>query len=623
MSQAFQYPIGANGETSINSSSPGWMLTILSWQQRDTYREDANQKGDYIETFPTLVVRSDCVALDIVSSKTSMTGGMSCTLKGADINYSQACSPGDFIFVNILNFDSDFATTGLENRARTCQQINKSTDGFKGMYKIQRISKTITIEPSSGIKTLFYKIEGFSFTEFNNVIYFNPYLISTTGDGNKPLGQWQASLGDRFNKQIANNAFGDVGTLISALVHALIGDGMQPSDATSTNYGNFKASQNQKYELPSEVASLLHVPGAKYAADVIYKVIGIQNYTKTNTDIGMAAGFNGYGAITNDGFLSQKLLGSVFISAAYWNCVTVASILSQYLNNNINEMYTTFRVNNKGDVRPTLVVRQYPYSTNTDKLEGIPKTKFLNIPRWVISPDLIYSIDVGKEESLRFNFVQVFGNTAAATVDGSQHPASIADQIAYGNFQYSEDDIKRHGLRPRVLNANYMLPQDVPLQVQQWSKLISDWTIGGEQKFNGNCTTLGISEPCCPGDNFQVGTLRNGRYDSDNIVYHIESIHHSCQITPNGIKTFRTTLQLSNGIVDTGTTATTVSFPENGDTFSALDELKQDRNNGTNILPGYTDVEYVAGRPGGERQRNPKRQPNLPKSLTGKKGLNS
>jgi len=78
--------------------------------------------------------------------------------------------------------------------------------------------------------------------------------------------------------------------------------------------------------------------------------------------------------------------------------------------------------------------------------------------------------------------------------------------------------------------------------LNRWTKKRADWMFNGHLKLSGSVSLQGIVEPICEGDNVQI----------NDIVYHIESVSHNCSINSNGIKTFTTALQLSNGLYSKG-----------------------------------------------------------------------
>ena len=164
----------------INQSSPTWVLTFVRWNVRDTLRAipETGVSTDLLSVRRPLVVESDCIQVTTTSNKSTLTPSMSAVLKETDENYSTAIAPGDFVFVNMLNWESDARRIVNIARSTNIGPINRANDGFKGIYKVQSVRKTISVDPDTGIKQVIVRVDGYAFTEFNNSIYYNPYLRS-------------------------------------------------------------------------------------------------------------------------------------------------------------------------------------------------------------------------------------------------------------------------------------------------------------------------------------------------------------------------------------------------------------------------------------------------------------
>jgi hypothetical protein len=258
--------------------------------------------------------------------------------------------------------------------------------------------------------------------------------------------------------------------------------------------------------------------------------------------------------------------------------------MKQHANNPINELFTAFKIDPTGKVMPTVVFRQMPFSTLSYREIS---TKFLNLPRWKINTSLIETINIGKEEAARINFVQVFGQTSLIANSGSL----IADQIVKQNFDIDAKDIGRSGLRPYVITSNMDFPvSDKELsKAPVWSKLLGDALIGGQNKLNGSITCIGISQPIAPGDNLQL----------EDTVFHIEGITHECSIGPGGKKSFITNITLSNGV--------SVDSTQDKLIYSESDYVQMDdkrANDKEKIYPGVTDVQQSLDATGTNRKRN-------------------
>jgi hypothetical protein len=260
---------------------------------------------------------------------------------------------------------------------------------------------------------------------------------------------------------------------------------------------------------------------------------------------------------------------------------SVWSIISQFLNPIVNEMFTTLRVSPSGDIMPTLIARQLPFTSGMLSDQYHPKemivsddkhkrhkavkngdgaspqfqtrklnfTRFTELPRWTVSPILIKSVDLGRSDALRFNFVHVVAEAGLGdknkTAQISRDPP-IRDDL----------DIDRSGLRPYMVSVN-CAPSDATLRrAGEWSYLISDIVMGQQMTITGSLDLVGVQSPICIGDNIEY----------DNHVLHIESVTHSFSVNmANGMTTFSTSLGLTHGMTSAQLNGTDFSL------FSGLD----------------------------------------------------
>ena len=137
--KAFTIPIGPNSTSSdenqaVHQTSPAWVLTFVRWEIRDPLRTP-NSTPNAVR--PTLVVENDCVQLTVADNKGVLTPNMSATLVQTDTNYETEIAPGDFVFVNMLNWEED--ARNVASAARNGLPINGENDGFKGFYKVQSV----------------------------------------------------------------------------------------------------------------------------------------------------------------------------------------------------------------------------------------------------------------------------------------------------------------------------------------------------------------------------------------------------------------------------------------------------------------------------------------------------
>lgn len=570
-------PSGSNIEenNAVHQSSPSWVLTFVRWSVRDTLRTKGLAINNETSTSvrDPLVVENDCLSCTVTSSKGTLTPSMSATLVMTDVNYETLVAPGDFVMVNMLNWPTH--SRRVANAARAKKPINGELDGFKGVFKVQSIRRILTTDPQSGTRIVVFKITAFGFTEFNNTIYFNPYLIDPGKDPQNVL-LFASFLGENWQLLVNQKGFYNVQDIISVLIQSLIGTGIREAQQKILKDSAVQ-SQNVHFFMPALVGSLLGLNGVKAAKDIYRYIFGIQDYSASQGS-SLAIGMNPANMTQKypgTFYTARPCYGNSFVKPEFWNQVKTWSILNQYTNSPLNEIYTCFRISPNGQVLPTLVFRQIPF-TNEDYAGPGFVTKYMNLPRWKINPALILEQDIGREEAARINFVQYFGRSTLG-----KEGADISAEIAKGNYVYDIGDVQRSGLRPYIVTTQFDDPSGVEKEYRSpiWAKILGDALIGGHLKMNGSILTAGLVEPIAVGDNLEL----------DGIVYHIEQVSHTCGISiQDGKKTFRTTINLSSGI-SVSSSAKGTRYAEM--TYTNAHDLRVRDSKNNAILPGVSEAQ--------------------------------
>ena len=586
--------------TDSHQTSPGYMLTFLRWDNRDTFnyttKKDKSKNGKTVRK--PLIVYNDAVSITASDQKSSATPSLNAVLLGGDINYSTAVHPGDFVLLNMVNWNKDVSVTddegneingsSLRARAGHLKALNNYDDGFKGLYKVQSVTRELRTDPSTGIKIVVYQVKAFGFTEFNSMVYYDPQVFGAL-EGNLRLFQnkidafWSTVVKDKQPFPIQN--------LIQILISAFLGQNFEKTNI------KLPSPQITYFEAPQGLGNLLGLSNAKFVCDIYNYALGIWPESSNSKAPGPKEGFN-------PGFTRSEKLpagfyqtpdgldGSKMIDAEYWNNVKIWSIIQKYANLSVNEMYTTTRVNVNGRVMPTLVIRQKPFTS----LHFTPKskaTKFMNLPRWKISPDLMFDYSLGKDEAARVNYVQIYTRSLAANDSRNR-----AKQTAEGNFVVDIEDIQRNGLKTYLSTANYDYVNsggNKPTKAKEWTELISDWVINGNLRESGSITCVGIQDPIAVGDNLEF----------DGSIYHIEGVTHSMEINrASGSKTFRTTLSVSFG-TDMRSDSSRPVYPQMEHTDAFTERLRdygrvggkgEELGSQGRLLPGFSDTQEIAGR---------------------------
>jgi len=598
--KAFTIPIGPNSTSSdenqaVHQTSPAWVLTFVRWEIRDPLRTP-NSTPNAVR--PTLVVENDCVQLTVADNKGVLTPNMSATLVQTDTNYETEIAPGDFVFVNMLNWEED--ARNVASAARNGLPINGENDGFKGFYKVQSVRKIVETDPQSGIKSVFFKINGFAFTEFNNTIYFNPNLINQKSLSNQAL--YIDDISTAWASFVSKAGKPYIQEVIAFLIQNFIGSGINPKVA---RVGGQLVSPNVHFLVPLLVGRLLGVvatndknsmdfTSVKAAKDIYLYMFGIQKYsagTAQSLESGTnPSNLNSKQPYPNFYYTSAFCPGNSILKPEYWNQVKMWSILNQYTNSPLNELFTCFRTSPGGRVMPTVVFRQLPFTspdfvgqkfgTQDKNASSIPVTEFLTLPRWKIDSAFVFSVDIGKDEAARINFVQYYAksNFSDKGIETSGETASV-------NYSFDTNDIARSGLRPYVVQNQFDdLPDRLIAAAPVWARILADAVIGGHLRLNGTLNCIGIVDPIAIGDNAEF----------DGVVYHIEQISHTCSIAPNGIKLFRTTLSLSHGI-SVNSSADGLEYSQMTYSDAYLDRQRDFAE--SQILPGVAESQDTIYRP--------------------------
>lgn len=593
-------------QNSVDSqqASPAYVLTFVRWSNRDTFNYTSGAP-DSLDTRNPFVVVNDAIKVTTTDKKSSMTSTATIALKGGDINYATAVHPGDFVLVNMLNWPKD--AMRVRGKALKRQPINKVGDGFKGLYKIQNVVENLSQNPDTGAKNLTYTITAASFTEFNNTIYYNPALAAAFSD--KGTNLFQSLIGQYYQDNLKTNS--EVQVIVKDLFKILIGKSLKDKDPKIRNFGN------THFKVPTLLGKLIGRDDAKFANEIYNYILGIWKDSRdiSPSEQNLGLGFNpGIKQDSEGNFYSTGTLlqGNKEVFIENWNNSTAWSIIKQNTNSVMNELFTSHRISPDNYVLPTVIVRQKPFTTNhfesrTDgngKPDGYAVTKFLQLPRWKISPNLLLSKQTSKNEAARFNFVQVYTRSLSDVAD-----QDMAQQIALKNFVEDARDIQRNGLRPYVVTANFDFPtkdRNKRIRAREWARILSDWIIGGHLKESGTFVFQGIQDPIAVGDNIEF----------DNIVYHIESITHDISIMPSGKKKFRTTLQVTYGMDKRSSKDGPIyANMEHTDAYTRrIDDWQYER-----VLPGIGDTQDLPSREMGEEVVETEQASFTPQSVSKKR----
>lgn len=572
-SQAAAYPliddfVGANGDPEYAAPSPHWVLCVVrlglplsySRAQGKSVTSDSSQgarlRGD------NLIIVSDCVSLNINSSKDQHTEALMAELKQTDHNYLTEILPGDWVLAWIVNDETSF--NDLLKRikdADASKPCNGFSDGLKFVGRIDNVRKHVRLDRGAGVKMAGTTITGVGFRELDSQFFYDHNLAENDVlSGN--IGSWLAKLGldleSLFAVDIKNGQKNNARFLINSLIDLIVGKGVS-SRVNPTGNSALQAATGANatgeapfaYLVPRVVGAFLGIKGSSKTggimsyADIMTTLMGVQSYSSTQAQ----AGEGGVFVPTLDGtstanryYTGSELLGTFLPVMPEFTNKPLWSVLQQFLNPTVNEMYTALRVNKDNRVVPTLVVRQIPFTTEAftppSGSAAFKVTKFLTLPRWKIHPTLINDLDIGRSDSTRINFVHIYGQDS-----NSAQQVTFTEQLVLNPPARDDLDIQRSGLRSYMTTVACATKDQVGQAPSAWIALTADRLIGSQYTLNGSLGCFGIVSPIAKGDNLEL----------DDTVYHIESLTHTCSIDAGGHKSFTTNMTLTNGMRGDGT----------------------------------------------------------------------
>jgi len=571
--------------TGVYQTSPSYVLSFIRWFNRDTINYDDTEP----QVSHPLVVVNDAVSIQVSESKSRLTGVLNIILKAGDINYATTLSPGDYVLVNLVN--SEEKAIDIAQRAEGLRPINNYGDGFKGVYKIQKVRRQVIVDPNSGIKRYQFVVHAFSYTELNTTIYYNPTAVASF---KKSKLLFIAQFADFWSEVSGSNKnLSNVQKVLVELTKALLGVGLNKyADLT------ISATQNAQFIAPRFLGRLLGVEGSNLSiVDIYHFIYGVwKGVFSQTTHLTPGQGFNpnienvkgNKTFFQTKGGASSRLKGYRLLSAEDFNQKQLWSILLSYSNGAINESYTSTRVGLDNKVYPTLIFRQKPFNSkhfeSPNKINNVSSkkkidyyhTKFFELPRWKIDPSLIYNIDLGKDEVSRVNFLQLYGRSIAIN-------DNINQALQAENIFFDQEDIQRHGMHPAIITSGFDFPveDDLKKQSKDWAYLLFDMLNAGQLRESGTISCVGIEEPIAVGDNLNF----------DNSIYHIETVTHNMIIDhTTGKKQFRTHLVLSFG-TSLDSDKTTAVYPQMQFSDTLKERIRDRRHE--EILPGYSDTEDI------------------------------
>jgi hypothetical protein len=612
---ANRYPLIDEYSSDSNStqeivSNPYWVLAVVRLAlplsfDRSTLASVSNKTLEGVASRGApLIISSDCLGFSVSNQKDNHVKQLTAALKTSSANYLTEILPGDWILAWIVNGEEHFEN--LLSRiqyASPNDPCNMFDDGLKFVGRVHNVRKTLTVA-ESGMKSANYTLEAYGFRELDCQFYYDESLASIDFTSQN-ITTWMTRIGSNFNdifklNQEKSGLLQDnISVIIPQLLDILVGNGIPQNINQIGQQPNTGASKSKDaplaYLAPQTVCAYLGISSGQISesksffsyADLLVLINGVQSYTNDNSlgnkwDMFIpdkADNLSGFSNAISPQRIATgtPLLGAFLpITTSFCN-IPVWEVLNQYLNPTINEMYTCLRVANfpqandpsktQGRIMPTVVLRQIPFTTNAFKNQVTPRpnpevptpssailnqiphiniTRFMDLPRWVMHETLVKEYNIGRSDVTRHNFVHVYGQDANS-IGGN----TVTAQLALNPPIRDDLDIQRSGMRGYMTTVACAFINQLGAAPSIWMALAADRLMGGQFTLNGTLSCQGITAPICEGDNMEW----------DGVVYHIESVQHTCAIAGDGKKNFHTTFTLVNGLRAGATSDIDASHP--------------------------------------------------------------
>lgn len=368
---------------------------------------------------------------------------------------------------------------------------NRGVKRIRMLGNVDRVAKTKEVNDKGVIRTV-YAVYGRDFGKVfeKTNIYFNPFLSRNL----------KADIAALKTGLIFTGSPKDI---INRLLDVFLGPGTE------------SIPELQQWYIPSELKrDILPNDTSKSRGPSFFDVLD-----KQMQDV---IGYKAYKNLSDlQGFL--------------WN------LLKQNSNEPINELFVELIHDKNNVVKPTIVLRPYPYTTNAfdnpGNLGALPL--ITDIPRVRITDKEIIFDDVGNSDHVRFNFILLTSSSPEFINENL-----IADVIGSNEVPVvDQQSINKYGLRLRTDTTEFaafnngLKEKFDPILLKHMNFLLAHWWLGAHRLESGTLKIVGNLD-------VEIGkTIEiTNKYD-EKYLYYIEGYDHQWEYP----KLWTTTLKLTRG----------------------------------------------------------------------------
>lgn len=509
------------------------LKNLVSYDRKTRASTTTNASDGVVLRGPPILIHDGINGAQVQRGKESHVKHAQVTVQGAARDLLRDVFPDDWALLWIVPTRAHF--DDLLARVKKGEPANLPEDGLRLLGRVHQVRKQRRTG-ADGKKNVTSLLQLVGFQEFDSQLYYD-MAVATNDVLQQSVGRWLTRLGVDadawFGRHATDDRADNINTILPQIMELVLGkggkSGLNPGDASLQ--GSFGAGAQEDapnaYTVPTVVGRWLGLEpdGAVLSyADLIDVQVGLQRFKSAKNDLAKMQ------PSTFD-----PLSGAFYpffpemINTPFWQ------VLSKFLNPSINEMYTSLRLGGGTDpaVFPTWTVRQIPFTTEAFQ-DDPPSTRFLAVPRWVIPSSLVKDDDLGRSNATRTNLVHVYGSSLQFAGQNSQSKQIVENPIIHDDL-----DIQRSGPRPLMLTVECSIDDNRSAESAKWTQLIADRTMGSHLTLSGTVSCVGLPAPIAEGDNVEI----------DGMVYHVEELLDVYQISPEGRKSWRTILRLTNGVL--------------------------------------------------------------------------
>lgn len=525
---------------------------VIIWNYADRINASGGEDVDEIEQ----IIISSASLMSISTSKRKSTPAGTFEFRLAPtFNWIARLTPGSWC-VLMMSQNKPVPQLSASNLGTADQDL------VKMLGRIDSVRLAVEVNQETGARMSQYVVTGQDWCSvFDTKLYIDPIVRNNNFEQLSAIGH-AARLGfDNFILEWTDDKHAALPTSsqvidamiklwgaplldIAGAVGGALGGGANPIQLDT----NIIFSSEAQFKLPVKVAQFMGLGGLTAGlpggASVNFSKI-IARYDGILEDYDSYSGDNQEA----NGFPDPASLYKV---NSFWQ------ILTDNCNPVVNELVTDMRWED-GKANLALYKRVKPF-LNRSNFEGSDEpqvqknlSKFSNVRRIKIDLEDVININAGTNWRDKFNFIEIrpqpqLNQTNFDTMVKVQ--SQVVDRKAY----------ERDGFKPLMQTAYYMPfegSEPAPLEALQWKYLMREWYFNTHLMLNGSCTIIGQNQYIQVGDNIQIeaGVLGPVSFNSLQegqqafLTAHVEAVSHNFSVTPDGGRSFATTIQFVRGVI--------------------------------------------------------------------------